>query len=338
MHRPLPYFAIHALIAALIGCGGPSANRSANSSANRPLRLGFMPKLVGIPYFNACKRGAEEAAKELGIQLTYNGPNKADAGLQIDLLDQWVASDDFDCLAVACNDPDLVAHSLKEARKKGLNVITYDADSQPDARQFFVNQATYDDVAQAMVDALADDLEPRGTGKVAILTSSVQAPNQSQWARRIKAYAKEKYPQMTLLDETEHGEDRGLGITKAKALIQANDDLKGIIGLTSVAVPAAAEAVRQANKKGQIKVAGVSTPKDMRDYVHDGTVNTVILWNPVDLGYLTVHVTELLRKQQMPENGTIEAGRLGKITVKDREVILGKPIRFTRENIDRFDF
>jgi ABC-type sugar transport system substrate-binding protein len=317
-------------LAAAAGCGG--------HSGNKPFRVGFMPKLVGIPYFNACKRGAEEAAKELNIELSYNGPSEADANPQLALLYQWAASGDYDCIAVACNDPDHVAPALREARQKGILVVTYDADSTEDARQFFVNQATYDDVARAMVDALAEELEPQGTGKVAILTSSKEAPNQSQWARRIKDYVKEKYPGIELLGETEHQEDRGLGITKAKALIQANPDLKGIIGLTSVAVPAAAEAVRQEGKEGQIKVTGVSTPRDMREYIEDGTVKTVILWNPVDLGYLTVYVADLLRKGQMPEDGTIEAGRLGPIAIRKREVLLGKPMRITRENIDRLDF
>jgi ABC-type sugar transport system substrate-binding protein len=328
MKRLLGILVLAALALAL-GCRG---------NAQRPFTVGFMPKLVGIPYFNACKKGALEAGQELGINVDYNGPTKADANQQIDLLNQWVASGNYDCLAVACNEPRLVAPPLRDARKSNLLVVTYDADTLPDARQFFVNMATYDDVAEAMVDAMADDLEPRGTGKVGILTSSIQAPNQSEWARRIKAYTAKKYPQMELLPEEEHGEDRDAGIRKAKALIQANRDLKGIIGLTSVAVPAAAEAVRQEGKQGRIKVTGVSTPKDMRDYVKDGTVNMVILWNPVDLGYLTVQVAYLLHQGKMPETGTITAGRLGTISVKDREVLLGKPLRFTRNNIDNYDF
>ena len=103
-------------------------------------------------------------------------------------------------------------------------------------------------------------------------------------------------------------------------------------------LPAAAEAVRQKNKKGEIKVVGVSTPKDMREYVKDGTVKTVILWSPIDLGYLTVYVADLTIKGQMPTNGTINAGRLGKIQVKNHEVLLGPPMRFTRENIDDYQF
>ncbi len=315
-----------------------SVGCSQRSSENRSLRLAFMPKLVGIPYFNACRRGAEEAAQELGIELKHDGPTKADVNQQNAMLSDWIASGQYDAIAIACNDPELPAPLLREARENGIAVVTYDADCQPDARQFFVNQATYEDVARAMADAMAEELEPRGTGKVAILTSSIQAPNQSQWARHLREYARTAYPQMELLPETEHGEDRSLGVARAQDLIQAHPDLKGIIGLTSVAVPAAAEAVRQQRKQGQIKVTGVSTPKDMRDYLQDGTVKTVILWNPIDLGYLTVYVADLLRKGQMPENGTIEAGRLGKITVQNREVLLGKPLRFTRENIDRYDF
>ena len=67
-------------------------------------------------------------------------------------------------------------------------------------------------------------------------------------------------------------------------------------------------------------------------------MQTVILWNPKDLGYLTVWVANLVRQGEMPESGSIQAGRLGKIEVKNREVLLGKPIRITRENIDSFDF
>jgi ABC-type sugar transport system substrate-binding protein len=301
-------------------------------------KIGFMPKLVGIPYFTACERGARQAAEELGIELVYDGPTRADVNEQVAMLNQWVESGEYPCIAVACNDPKRITRVLKRAREKGVLVVTYDADAQ-EGRQFFVNQATYDSVARAMVDAMAEQLEPKGAGKVGILTSSIQAPNQSEWARRMKEYAAKTYPQMELLPEAEHGEDRDPGISKAKDMIQAHPDLKGIIGLTSVAVPAAAEAVRQEGRRGKIKVTGVSTPKDMRDYVKDGTVSTFILWNPVDLGYLTVYVADLVRQDKMPENGTLaRVGRLKDIKVVNREVILGPPLRFTKDNIDQFDF
>jgi rhamnose transport system substrate-binding protein len=319
----------------LVPLAGCSSNQP--TGGRRP-KVGFIPKLTGIPYFNACRKGADQAAAELGLDLVYNGPNKTDVDEQVRLIRQWSAAGEVDMLCVACNEPDRIAGALKEARDGNMPVITYDADSTADARDFFVNQATYDRVAEMMVDAMAAQLAPAGKGKVGILTSSTEAPNQAEWARRMKAYVKKNYPDMELLRETEHGEDRDRGITKARALIQANRDLKGIIGLTSVAVPAAAEAVRQEKKKGQIKVTGVSTPRDMRDYVEDGTVENFVLWNPVDLGYLAVYVADLKRRGKIVDNGTIEAGRLGKITVKDGEVLLGEPTKFDKSNIDKYDF
>jgi rhamnose transport system substrate-binding protein len=323
------------LLVLLPGCGG---------AAREVFRLLMVPKLTGIPYFKACEKGAREAAGELKIELVYDGTPSADADGQLSLLEQAVASGEYQGLLVACNDPDKVSPALQRARDQKMLVVTFDADASA-GRQFFVNQADYDGVAREMVDVMAEQLKPKGTGKVGILTSYVTAPNQSEWARRMRSYAARRYPKMELLPETEHGEDRGKGITRAQALIAANPDLKGIIGLTSVAVPAAAEAVRQAVQqgqlqKGQIIVTGVSTPRDMREYVEDGTVKEFVLWNPVDLGYLTVYVADLVRQGKMPArgSGTIHAGRLGEIQVRNHEVLLGRPMRFNRENVRKFDF
>jgi rhamnose transport system substrate-binding protein len=315
-----------------LGCGG-------DRGKGKGFTVAFVPKIKGIPYFTACQKGAEEAAKELGIKLVYDGPTKADSNLQIDLLNNWIASGDYDCLAVACTEKDRVSPTLKQAREQGLPVVTYDADAQPEARQFFVNMASYDAVARAMVDALVEELGPNPKGAVGIVTSSLEAPNQAEWSKRIKDYLK-KWPGLEVLPEVVHGEDRDLGVRKSKALVQANKDkgLVGIIGLTSVAVPAAAEAVRQEGLSGKVKVTGVSTPRDMKDYVKDGTVNSFVLWSPIDLGYLTVHVCDLARRGKMPETGTIQAGRLKEIKVAGREVLLGEPLKFTKENIDKFDF
>jgi ABC-type sugar transport system substrate-binding protein len=327
----LGWVVVLAGLVASAGCGGRS---------DKTFTVAFVPKIKGIPYFLACEKGAQEAADELKIKLVYDGPTQADSNPQIELLNNRIDSGEYDCLAVACTERDRVAPVLKKARKRGLSVVTFDADTRPEARQFFVNMASYDAVAAAMVDALVAELGPGPKGKVGILTSSLEAPNQAEWARRIKAIIGKKWPGLEVLPEVTHGEDRNEGVRKARALVQANRDkgLVGIIGLTSVAVPAAAEAVRQEKLVGKIQVTGVSTPRDMRDYVKGGVVQSFILWSPVDLGYLTVQVCNLVRLGKMPEDGTIDAGRLKGVRVTDREVLLGPPIKFTKENIDKYDF
>jgi ABC-type sugar transport system substrate-binding protein len=77
----------------------------------------------------------------------------------------------------------------------------------------------------------------------------------------------------------------------------------------------------------------------MRPYVKDGTVKTVVLWNPVDLGYLTIHVARSLADGKLQRGLTaLPAGRLKAREVREDEVLLGDPLRFTRENIDDYQF
>ena len=113
-----------------------------------------------------------------------------------------------------------------------------------------------------------------------------------------------------------------------------------MFGITSVSLPGAAEAVRQAGKSGEIAVTGLSTPNQMKQYVHDGTVKEFALWSPVDLGYLTIHLSKLVHEAggTLPEK--ISAGRLGELTVDNaaKMVVMGPPLRFHAENIDEFDF
>jgi hypothetical protein len=86
-------------------------------------------------------------------------------------------------------------------------------------------------------------------------------------------------------------------------------------------------------------VIGLSLPNMNKPYVHDGWVQTVVLWNTRDLGYLTVLAGSLLVQSRIsPATTSFDAGRLGAIQVRGSEIILGAPVMFTKANIDRFDF
>ena len=95
-------------------------------------------------------------------------------------------------------------------------------------------------------------------------------------------------------------------------MIKKYPNLKGLFGISSVSFPGSAEAVEQSGKIGQIMVTGLGTPSDMKDFVKRGTVKSVVLWNTIDLGYLTVYVAEATAKGKLkPGDTTFAAGRLG---------------------------
>lgn len=325
----------------LTACGRkqPSTGAIGTTSTGKKITVAVMPKLKGIDYFNAVERGAREAAQELGgIDLTYDGPTEGKVDLQIPFIESWTLQK-VDVIAVACNDPDAISPALKRAREKGVHVITYDADANAEksGREFFVNQATFEDIGRALVDEMASQVG--GDAKVAIVSSSPTAPNQNAWIAVMKRYMAEKHPKMQIVTIQYPEEDQGRAFSMTQDILKTYPDVKGVFGLSSVAFPGAADAVRQAGKSGKVAVVGLSTPKSMREFVKDGTVKTVILWNPVDLGYLTVYVAKAVAEGTLkPGDTEIEAGRLGKVKIEGDQVLLGPPMKFTSENIDQYDF
>ena len=125
---------------------------------------------------------------------------------------------------------------------------------------------------------------------------------------------------------------------EATALLNSYPKLKLIMAICSPAVPGAAEAVKQSGRT-DVKVVGLGLPNDNKPYVHAGVTDTVILWNTMDLGYLTVHASKTLVEGKLPSGATtIKAGRLGELQSEKDNILLGQPFSFTKQNIDQFDF
>jgi rhamnose transport system substrate-binding protein len=303
-----------------------------------PITIALLPKKKGIAYFTSCSLGAEAAAKELGnVKLIYDGPTDGSPEKAASMIEKWTLKG-VDVIAVSPNDPSVLAPAMKAAIAKGVKVITWDADGAPDTRAFFVNQATSQQIGEAMVDAMAKDL---GTaeGKVAIVTATLTAANQNAWIDAMKTRLTSTYPKLELVAIKPCNEDQKVAFQVAQDLMKAYPDLKGLFGISSVAFPGAAEAVKQAGKSGQVLVTGLSTPNSMKSYVKDGTVKSVVLWNTKDLGYLTVFAARALVDGTLKAGATeFTAGTLGKKPVTGDNILLNNLLVFTKDNIDQFDF
>ncbi|MBS1714946.1 MAG: substrate-binding domain-containing protein [Armatimonadetes bacterium] len=328
---------------ALAGCsgGGEGTARDGGGGGSmaggKTVQVYLLPKQKGVPYFTSCSEGAEEAAKELGgVEVHYDGPTDGSPEKAAAMIQKW-ALKGADVIAVSVNDPAVLGPALKEARDKGVKVITWDADADASSRDYFVNQATAEQIGFGLVDTMAKDIGEAG-GDVAIVTARLTAANQNEWMKHMKVRL-EKYPNLKLVATKASNEDQKLAFEVTTDLMKAYPNLKGVFAISSVAFPGAAEAVKQAGKAGQVMVTGLSTPNDMRAFVKDGTVKSVLLWNTKDLGFLTVEVAKALATGELKPGATeFDSKRLGKRAVKGDNVLLGDPMVFTKENIDRFQF
>jgi len=295
----------------------------------------MMPKAKGDPYFVSCRKGAEEAAKELGIDLIWDGPTGLDAAKQNELVENWITRK-VDVIAVAVENRGGISSVLRKARARGIHVLTWDADAEPDARDFFVNQATPEGIGNALTDEAARLMG--GRGEFAVITGALSAANQNEWIVYIKKRLADKYPGLTLVTIRPSDDDRDKAFLETQTILKVHPTVRLIMAISAPAVPGAGEAIRQAGTKN-VQVIGLSLPSITRTYIKDGVVQTVILWNTHNLGYLTVHAASLVAQNKLPATASsMDAGTLGKIEVRDGQIILGPPLLIDRKNVDQFDF
>ncbi len=328
-----------------LGCG-PSPAPAPDGAASAPaaakpaggtVTIAMLPKLINIDYFDACKRGAQKTATELGVTLIYDGPTEPSGSEQNKFFDTWVRQG-VQAICVAPNQPKTIKRFVEKAQAAGIKVLTWDSDATESGRSYFANQVDEKTLGEALVDDLARQMG--GEGEWAIAIASLDAANLNTWRRFAEARAKEKYPGLKLVATEVTKEDENFAREKVETLLNAYPNLKGIIAFDSNSVPGACEAVKRAGKVGKVAIVGNSTPNKMRPYIKEGVLQSFYLWDPRALGSLTVALAKHLVQGGRIEDGMDLPG-FGKITLSKTDpttVIMAEPIRFTKENIDQLDF
>lgn len=326
-----------AVALALTACSSGSGSNS-SSGGDKNYKITFLPKNLGNPYFDTSDKGGETAITS--FKGTYNqvGPSTATADAQVSYINT-LTQQQVGAIVLSANDPTALGSALTQAKSAGVKIVTFDSDTDAKYRDVFVNQATAEGIAKVQVDIITKEIGD--SGEIAILSAAANATNQNAWIDLMKKDLAANHPNVKLVDTVYGNDDDQTSFDKTAALLQTHPDLKGIISPTTVGVAAAARYLSTSDAKGKVKLTGLGTPNQMREFVKDGTVEEFALWNPEDLGYLAAFTAKALIDGTITgkKGDSFEAGKLGKFTVGDNNtVLLGDPYVFNKDNIDKFNF
>ncbi|QFQ89585.1 rhamnose ABC transporter substrate-binding protein (plasmid) [Paracoccus kondratievae] len=301
------------------------------------LRIALVAKALGIGFFEAANKGAQEAAQELGdVEIIYTGPTDTTAEGQIEVINSLIAQR-VDAIAVSANDTDALVPTLKKAMQRGITVISWDSGVAPAGRQMQLNPSSAPLIGNTIIKLAADHLPPEG-GEVAVLSATTTSTNQNTWIAEMNKVAGD-YPNVRVVG-TVYGDDLAdKSYREAQGLMQTYPNLKAIIAPTSVGIVAAAQAVTDAGKIGQVNVTGLGLPSEMAGHVKSGVSESFAIWNPIDLGYsATMAAYHLAKGDAKAEPGaTIPIGRMGEITLDENtEAAMADPFVYDAGNIDQF--
>lgn len=323
------------------GCGeqaGPAAGSAAAVGGREDgIVIAMLPKLTNIAYFDACHDGARAAAEELDVTLIYDGPTEPSGSEQNKFIDTWIRQG-VDAICVAPNQPKTIRRFVEKAQAAGIEVLTWDSDAPESGRSLMVNQVDDRRLGELLMDEIARQMNEAGEWAIAI--ASLDAANLNTWKDYAIARAAEKYPNLTLVDTVVTKEDENEARRQVETLLNVHPDLKGIIAFDSNSVPGAAEALKRTGKVGHVALTGNTTPGKMRHYIKDGVLESFFLWDPRQLGDLTVRLAAAVVEGQEIKPGT-ELPGYGELRFGADDptvVIMADPIRFTRENIDDYDW
>lgn len=323
--------------------GGTGGQATGQANPDAPLKEGlkvaFLPKQINNPYFTVSDNGGKTAVEEFKGSYKEVGPSEASASSQVSYINT-LSQQGTDVIVTSANDPNAICGALNSARQAGAKVVTFDSDTKPDCRDVFINQVTAKGIAENQVKLISEQIG--GAGKIAILSATPNATNQNAWIELMKQELKKpEYSKIDLVTVAYGNDEDQKSFTETQGLLRSYPDLKGIISPTTVGVAAAARYLSGSQYKGKVKLTGLGTPNQMREFVKDGTVDAFALWNPADLGYLAAYAGAALASGQITgaDGEKFTAGKLGEYTISaDGVVVLGPPTVFDKSNVDEFDF
>jgi ribose transport system substrate-binding protein len=255
------------------------------SAAEAKLYIPVISKGFQHQFWLAVKAGAEQAAKDLDVTITFEGPeNESMVDKQMDML-QVAIDKNPAAICFAAVDSKAAIPLLQQAKEKGIPVIGFDSGVDSDIP---LSTAATDNVAAA---ALAADKMVEligGAGQVAIIAHDQTSRTGIDRVKGFTDRVAEKYPNVTIVATQYGGGDQLRSTDLAKAIIQGNPELKGFFGANEGSIIGVMNAVQEFGMKGKLVVIGYDSGQQQMEAIRSGLIAGAITQDPIGIGYKAV--------------------------------------------------
>lgn len=270
------------------------------SSKDKKYTIATVVKVDGIAWFNRMREGVKKLGDETGHECFLLGPPKADAALQVQIIEDLIAQG-VDAICVVPFSVEAVEPVLKKARNMGIIIVCHEASNQINANviiEAFDNHA----YGAHLMDHLAHFMNEKG--EYAVFVGSLTSKSHNEWIDGAIACQQKKYPNMKLVtDRIEEYDDQNVAYEKTKELIKAYPNLKGIQGSASTTAAGAGLAIEEKGLQDKIMVVGSGLVSMCKQYLETGSVKLISFWDPTDAGYVMNKIALMLLEGEKLSDG-----------------------------------
>jgi len=301
-----------------------------------PRTIPTLVKLIGVQWFNRMEVGIRRFQEETGCEAYLVGPAKADAALQVQMLEDLIAQN-VDAVAVVPFSPEALEPALRRAMDQGIVVITHEASNQ---QNFDYDLEAFDNRAYGahLMDALASCMGEEG--EFAVFVGSLTSRTHNEWMDAAVARQLEAYPRMALVGgKNESYDNQQNAYSKTQELFRAYPAVKGFLGSASTDAAGIGLAVEERRLQQQTCVFGTSLPSVSGQYLATGAVDQISFWDPADAGYVMNQLAlRALNKSPVKTGDRFEARGYENVEVRGRVVYGQAWVDVTASNLKDYPF
>ncbi|NJP89083.1 substrate-binding domain-containing protein [Nonomuraea sp. FMUSA5-5] len=245
------------------------------------IRVALVQGLAGEEFYETMACGARAKAKELGVDLDVQGPQKFDPTLQTPIVNSVVAGAP-DALLIAPTDVKAMIAPLTQAKQQNIKIIL--VDTVVEDPTIGLSRISTDNLKGGAAAAEALSEQVGGKGKVLVISTD---PGVSTVDARIKGFADEikaSHPGLTYVGVQYSHNDVGEASRIMNAALAKDADLAGVFATNLNSATGAGTALQQAGKLGKVKMVGFDAGPAQVKQLKDGVVQALIAQLPADIG------------------------------------------------------
>lgn len=324
------------------GNAGGNSGGSEGGSASGDIKIAYIPKERNESFWQAVEAGAQQAAKDRGVELImYGDAAGANTAANQSTYVETATELGVNAIAFAALDSDSTDAALQAAQAAGISVVGFDSDPGEEARDWFVNQVDPAALAEILLDDLVTNIGSKYSSSdpavVYLVSTNLTTPNQNTWIEHLKATYYSDYEivytdsgaidfdackdntrkntytvndKYNMLDMRCNPDSDiiyagdGDGLTEIEATLSAHSEINALISLTTNVIASCATAIDSCGMSDTCIFNGIATPGDSKAYLENGLMTTVVLWQAYDLGYLAVDVAYAAAAGELTEGAT----------------------------------
>ena len=276
-------------------------------------KLYYVPKFTNFIFFEIFGQGAKKAAEEAGLDMVTLGPPQNDVEAYVNILQNLVPQRP-QIIVTTSSDANAPVPVLKRMKANGATIVTFDSPVGKGAQDLYVNQASYEMQARAILeDALMNN--PKG-GKVIWLAPS---PNITMFNKVKEALdhliaTEPRHKVFQVIDTLYMADDPDKAYSVTTSAMEAHPDLAGFISSSGMSNPASNKAIQDTGRSGKVYATGSALPSTMVTFLEDGTNKQFSLWSPFWHGYMSAYLAIKIQRGQLKvrDGASVDIPNVGK--------------------------